>query len=103
MLILSQLTLTVTTLLFVVLSLCLVFNSFSSLYEYNVLSTAATTTTSTTTTVLRLWIFSGTIQVSWYRKGKTKTSLDFLEQETVSGSGIRSAGPYAHLHLAPDR
>jgi len=29
---------------------------------------------------------SGTIQVSWYQKGKT--SLDLLEQETVSGSGI---------------
>jgi len=26
--------------------------------------------------------------VSRYQKGKTKTNLDFLEQETVSGSGI---------------
>jgi len=26
--------------------------------------------------------------VSWYQKGKTKTNLDFLEQETVSSSGI---------------
>ena len=29
---------------------------------------------------------SGTTRVSWYQKGKT--SLDLLEQETVSGSGI---------------
>ena len=29
---------------------------------------------------------SGTTQVSWYQKGKT--NLDFLKQETVSGSGI---------------
>jgi len=33
--------------------------------------------------------------------GKTKTNLDFLEQETVSDSGI--AGPYANLHLTPGR
>jgi len=34
---------------------------------------------------------SGTTQVSRYQKGKTrkvKTSLDLLEQETVSGSSI---------------
>ena len=30
--------------------------------------------------------FSGTTQVSRYQKGKT--NLDFLKQETVSGSGI---------------
>ena len=35
-----------------------------------------------------LWILSGTTQMSRYQKGKTKTNLDFLEQETVSGSGI---------------
>jgi len=29
-----------------------------------------------------LWILSGTTWVSWYQIGKTKTSLDFLEQET---------------------
>ena len=29
-----------------------------------------------------------TTWVSWYQKGKTKTNLDFLEQETVNGSGI---------------
>jgi len=37
---------------------------------------------------MALWILSGTTQVSQYQKGKTKTNLDFLEQETVSGSGI---------------
>ena len=31
---------------------------------------------------------SGTTQVSQYQKGKTKTNLDFLQQETVGGSGI---------------
>jgi len=35
-----------------------------------------------------IWILSGTTLVSRYQKGKTKTNLDFLEQETVSGSGI---------------
>jgi len=30
-----------------------------------------------------VWILSGSTQVSWYQKGKTKTNLDFLEQETV--------------------
>jgi len=35
-----------------------------------------------------LCILSGTTQVTWYQKGKTKTNLDFLEQEKVSGSGI---------------
>jgi len=37
---------------------------------------------------MALWILSGTIWVSQYQKGKTKTNLDFLEQKTVSGSGI---------------
>jgi len=36
--------------------------------------------------------FSGTTQVSRHQK-----------QETVSGSGISCRGPYASLHLAPDR
>jgi len=45
---------------------------------------AVRTTTTTTTTITVLWL-SG---VSWYQKGKTKTNLDFLEQETVSGSAI---------------
>ena len=36
--------------------------------------------------------------MSRYQKGKTKTNVDFLEQEAVlSGSGI--AEPYANLHL----
>jgi len=35
-----------------------------------------------------VWISSGTTRVSQYQKDKTKTKLDFLEQETVSGSGI---------------
>ena len=30
-----------------------------------------------------LWILSGTTRVSRYQKGKTKTNLDFLEQETM--------------------
>jgi len=33
-----------------------------------------------------LWILSGTTRVSWYQK--SKTNLDLLEQEIVSGSGI---------------
>ena len=37
---------------------------------------------------MALWILSMTTRVSWYQKGKTKTNLDFLEQETVSSSGI---------------
>jgi len=38
--------------------------------------------------LMAVWILSGTTQESLYQKGKTKTSQDFLEQETVSGSGI---------------
>ena len=41
---------------------------------------------------------SGTTWVSWYQKGKI--NLDFTE-ERVSGNGI--SGPYASLHLVPDR
>jgi len=37
---------------------------------------------------MSVWILSGTTRVSHYKKGKTKTNVDFLEQETVSGSGI---------------
>jgi len=37
---------------------------------------------------MALWILSGFTWVSWHPKGKTKTNLDFLEQETVSGNGI---------------
>jgi len=35
-----------------------------------------------------LWILSGAIWVSQYQKGKIKTNLDFLEQETVNNSEI---------------
>jgi len=49
-------------------------------------------TSNTHTTVLLLfWNLSGTTRVSRYQKGKTrksKTNLDLLEQEMVSGSGI---------------
>ena len=37
-----------------------------------------------------LWILSGTTRVRRYQKGKTKTNLDFLQQEIVSGSGIKT-------------
>ena len=37
---------------------------------------------------MALWILSGTTRVSQYQKGKTKTNLDFLEQQTEGGSGI---------------
>jgi len=39
--------------------------------------------------------FSGTTQVSQYQKGKT--NLDF------TGVAVASAGPYANLHIAPDK
>jgi len=45
--------------------------------------------THTHTTILRpSWILSGTTRVSRHQKGKT--NLDLLEQETVSGSGIKA-------------
>ena len=37
---------------------------------------------------MALWILSRTTWVGRYQKSKIKTNLDFLEQETVSGSGI---------------
>ena len=40
------------------------------------------------------WILSGTTRVNLYQKGKSqegKTNMDLLEQEIVSGSGIRWA------------
>ena len=44
-------------------------------------------------------LFSRTTWVSRYQKGKT--NLDFTEaRERVA---VASAGPYASLHLAPDR
>jgi len=36
---------------------------------------------------MTLWILTGTTRVSQYQKGKTKTNLDFLEQEKVSNIG----------------
>jgi len=40
---------------------------------------------------IAFWILSRNTQVSQYQKGKIKTNLDFLEQETVSSRGITSA------------
>jgi len=46
--------------------------------------------------------FSGTTQVSRYQKGKT--NLDFTEaSDSEYWVAVASAGPYASLHLAPDR
>jgi len=42
---------------------------------------------------------SGTTRVSRYQKGKT--NLDFTEAR--DNEWLASAGPYASLHLAPDR
>jgi len=39
---------------------------------------------------MALWILSGTTRVSQYQKGKTKTNLDLLEQETV---GVQTRSP----------
>ena len=46
---------------------------------------------------MAIGILSGTTRVSQYQKGKP--NLDFTEA-TVA---VASAGPYANLHLAPDR
>ena len=46
------------------------------------------------------WILSGTTRVSHYQKGKTKTILDFLQEE--KWVAMASARPYANLHLDPD-
>jgi len=43
--------------------------------------------------------FSGTTRVSRYQKGKS--NLDF--NEARDRVAVASAGPYASLHLAPDR
>ena len=45
--------------------------------------------------------FSGTTRVSRYQKGKT--NLDFTEARDSQCYIVASAGPYASLHLAPDR
>jgi len=44
--------------------------------------------------------FSGTTRVSRYQNGKT--NLDFAEARD-KWVAVASAGPYASLHLAPDR
>ena len=33
------------------------------------------------------WILSRSTQMRWYQQSKTKTNLDFMEQEKMSGSG----------------
>ena len=43
---------------------------------------------------------SGTTRVSWYQKGKNQSGLYWSKRERVA---VASAGPYASLHLAPDR
>jgi len=54
---------------------------------------------------MALWVLSGTTWVSQHQKGKIKTNLDFLEQETVSGSGIswaiRKSAPRPSLTTMP--
>ena len=45
--------------------------------------------------------FSGTTRVGRYQKGKT--SLDFTETRDSEWQWHQSAGPYASLHLAPNR
>jgi len=45
--------------------------------------------------------FSGTTRVSRYQKGKT--SLDYTEARDGEWQWHHAAGPYASLHLAPDR
>ena len=44
---------------------------------------------------------SGTIRVSRYQKGKT--NLDFTEARDSEWQWNPLGGPYASLHLAPDR
>jgi len=44
---------------------------------------------------------SGTTQVSRYQKGKA--NVDFTEAVKRQWVAVASTGPYASLHLAPDR
>jgi len=44
--------------------------------------------------------FSGTTRVSWYQKGKNQSGFYWSKRQWVA---VLSAGPYASLHLAPDR
>ena len=77
-------------------------NELQKLLSTTAAAAAATTTTTTTTTILPPppCTLSKTVRVSWYQKGKT--NLDLLEQET-QWVAVASAGPYADMHLAPDR
>jgi len=53
------------------------------------ISVAWQSESTTTTTTIYGWLnFVRSTWVSRYQKGKTKTNLDFPEQETASGSGI---------------
>jgi len=44
--------------------------------------------------------FSGTTQVSQYQKNKNQSGFHWSKRQWVA---VASAGPYASLHLAPDR
>jgi len=44
--------------------------------------------------------FSGTTQVSQHQKGKNQSGFYWSKRQLVA---VASAGPYASLHLAPDR
>jgi len=49
-------------------------------------------------------LFSGTIWVSRYQKGKTSLDLSEARDDGGFGMAVASAGPYANnLYLAPDR
>jgi len=52
------------------------------------------------------WTLSGTTRVSWYQKGKTRKDWK-VNQSGFAGARDSewqaSAGPYANLHLSPDR
>jgi len=49
------------------------------------------------------WTSSGTTQVSWYQKGKTrKVQPIWIYWSNRQWVAVASARPYANLHLAPD-
>jgi len=72
------------------------------LYTYTHIHTH--THTHTQTTVLRpSWILSGTTQVSWHQKGKTrKVKPIWIYWSKRHWVAVASAGPYSNLHLDPD-
>jgi len=50
------------------------------------------------------WTVFGTIQIRWYQKGKTrKVKPIWIYWSKRQWVAVASAGPYANLHLAPDR